>query len=425
MQTLLSKKDRFFVISATIIGGIIEWYEIFLFIHWADLFSKLFFQENGKLAILNSLFIFFFGFLGRPVGATLFGNIGDRFGRKSAFIGSIALMVGPSILIGLMLPGLSGISVAIFLCVLRFVQGMAAGAELPGAMCYLVECAPREERAYICSFSFLGPQIGILISQLECYFFDRNFSPEFIETFGWRISFMIGGVFAFLAIFYRRKLEESRGYKILKEKNLTSRRPLIETISNHWRELILGFFASLLAVVGFYMFSVFLEIYFNNVLKISKSDNLLISIGMMALSTATLTLLGRLGNVFKIKSLLTWSALGIMILSLPFYVSAKMSSVLFTTILELMILFCLNMQFAILPSFIAELFPTVIRYSGIALSFSLCDSIVGGITPWLAGLLTDQMGAVLTFQIFISIAALVSFAMFLLVKEKRLKMRNV
>ncbi len=93
-----SSKNRSFIISAITTGGIIEWYEIFLFIHWNDLFKHLFFKDNSELAIYNTLFIFFVGFIGRPVGAILFGDIGDRFGRKLAFTGSIALMILPSAL---------------------------------------------------------------------------------------------------------------------------------------------------------------------------------------------------------------------------------------------------------------------------------------------------------------------------------------
>lgn len=287
----LSSKNRSFIISAITTGGIIEWYEIFLFIHWNELFKHLFFKDHPDLAIYNTLFIFFVGFIGRPVGAIFFGNIGDRLGRKLAFTGSIALMIFPSILIGCLGWGVfpkSGIPVTIFLCCLRFIQGMAAGGELPGAMCYLSECAPKSEKSHISSFSFLGPQIGVLISQLETYLFSTKFSNEFIETFGWRISFIVGGVIAFLALLFRTKLEESPDFQTLKAKALTSHKPIADAVS-YWKKLLGGFLSTILAAVGFYMFAVFIEVYFHDVFNINKTDNLLISMAMMALSTATLT----------------------------------------------------------------------------------------------------------------------------------------
>ena len=418
-----SKKNRFFILYATILGGIVEWYEIFLFIFWNELFSKLFFNNNTKLAIYNILFIFFFGFLGRPIGAVFFGDIGDRFGRRLAFISSIALMVLPSILIGLMglwiLPS-SGYAVAITLCLLRFIQGMSAGAELPGAMCYLIEIAPPNKRAFYSSFSFLGPQIGILLSQLESYFFETHFSKHFVENYGWRISFIIGGIIGFIALFSRQYLQESPVFKTLKEKKLVSHKPVVESFE-HGPKIFLGFFGSLLAVIGFYMLSIFIDVYFSSVFSIRKTNILLISICVMGFSTATLTLFGRLGDRFPIRKLLTLSAIGIALFSLPLYFWTSIYFVLFI-IAFLMIL--LNIQFAILPSYIAELFPSSIRYTGIALSFGFCDSVIGGATPWIAGMLTKKAGVVPTFTTFIFIASLISLGIFLITKKNELKITN-
>ncbi len=309
----------------------------------------------------------------------------------------------------------SGISVIVFLCCLRFVQGMAAGGELPGAMCYLSECAPKNEKAYICSFSFLGPQIGVLISQIETYIFETRFSHEFIERYGWRISFILGGTFAFLALLFRTKLEESPGFQALKEKALTSRKPVIDAI-HYWKKLLGGFFSSLLAAVGFYMFAVFVEMYFDEVFNISKSNNLLIAMSMMVISTATLTILGKLGDKFSKKHILILSSLLILALSVSSLIFYR---TFFAIISIFLFLFLLNLQFAILPVFISELFPDTIRYTGIALSFTLCDSIVGGATPWLASLLTKKIGAVDTFLNFTIAGSIISLVAFYLTNKYR------
>lgn len=417
MRSVLFKRNQLFLLSATSIGGMIEWYELFLFIHWNDLFSKMFFKDHAMLGIYNVLFVFFVGFLGRPVGAILFGDIGDRFGRKLAFTGSIALMVLPSLLIGSIgwiLPA-TGIGVAVTLCILRFIQGMAAGAELPGAMCYLAECAVENERSFICSFSLFGPHLGILLSQLECYIFETQLSQQFIETYGWRLSFMCGGILAFIAVLYRHRLNESTGFQLVKEKKQLSKNPVTESICKHWKKLLECFFGSLIAVVSFFMITIFVEVYLHSFVAINRINGLLISIFITSLSTFTLPLWGKLGNRYTAKRLLIWSTIGILLLSLSLSLLNGMSSII---LISLFILICINIQSALLPCYIVELFPTAIRYTAIALSFSLCDSLIGGGVPWLGGLLVGRIGIKSTFIIFTSISAIISLMVFVCTKQR-------
>ncbi|MGE5196238.1 MAG: MFS transporter, partial [Anaerolineae bacterium] len=252
----LSKKDQIFVIAATTAGGVIEWYELFLYVYWAPLISKIFFSSDSKFsASINTLFVFFIGFLARPIGGLIFGHMGDRYGRRVSFIRSMILITLPSFAMGL-LPSIEmGIFAPVVLGALRFFQGLPAGGELPGAMCYLAESARKEKRSFVCSFSFFGPQIGVLISMLECYLFEKFMSQEFLETWGWRISFIIGGLLGLVGFYIRHRLKETPAFLNLGKSRKVLHRPIFETIIRHKKELIFGFFASFLDVVGFYMFS--------------------------------------------------------------------------------------------------------------------------------------------------------------------------
>lgn len=416
-RTSQIEKTPFSFLAAITFGGIVEWYEIFLFIHWKDLFAKLFFDGDPLVAAKNILLIFFIGFLGRPVGAMAFGDIGDRFGRKITFIASIILMAGPSIgmgCLGWLLPG-TGVKVIITLCILRFIQGMAAGAELPAAICYLAECSSKKQRAYICSFAFLGPQIGIILSLIESYFIE-NFAPEnFVESYGWRLSFIGGGFLALIALFLRNRLEETSEFEELKAKKLTSQRPILDSLSKDWVEIAMGFLGSILAVIGFYMITVFIEYYLSQALNTSKSNGLLLSLFLMVFSTSTLTLFGKLGDRYKPHKLLKWSAIGVLVSLIPF----SIANTTYIIPAALLILCFLNVQFAILPSFVAELFPTKLRYTGLALSFSFCDSVVGGAAPWLANMLTAKIDSFPTFVTFVALASLVSLPVF--IKRERMR----
>jgi MFS family permease len=419
----LAKRDQIFVVIATTLGGVIEWYELFLYVYWAPLISQIFFSTDSYFAAsMNTLFVFFVGFLARPIGGLLFGHMGDRYGRKVSFVRSIILITLPSFVMGILPSIKMGLLAPIILGLLRFFQGLPAGGELPGAMCYLAESAPKEKRSFICSFSFFGPQIGVIISMLECYFFDKYMSHDFLISWGWRISFMIGGIFGLFGYYIRHKLKETPAFLNLEKNRKVLHKPIIESILRHKKELIFGFFASFLDVVGFYMFSVFLGIHFNNVLKISITENLLLTTLSLALSTITLPFIGMLGDRFRIRRLLIGSAVGMLIFTFPFYLLVThTNSLLYITIFELLLMLLLNVQFALLPCLLAELFPTSTRYTGIGMSFNLCDSVIGGITPLAALFLTSFIGNVATFSVFIIIASLISLATFIVVKENQFR----
>lgn len=420
----LSKASQRRVINATIIGGIVEWYELYLYVYWAPIISKLFFgSDSAYTASLKTLSIFFVGFLARPVGGLWFGHIGDKQGRRTAFYKSIFLMTIPSLAMGFV-DNWMGLMVPVFFCILRIFQGLAAGGELPGAMCYLAECSTPERRSYVCSFTFFGPQLGVILAMLECYFLEKHLSAESLENWGWRLSFIIGGLLGLLGIVVRKKLKESEGFRLLETQGKISQKPIFETIARHKIDLCLGFFVSVFAVIGFYMYSIFLGKYFDRIFNISVNENLLVMLFCMSLSTITLPLLGKLGDKFQIKKLLLGSAIGVIPTSYFFYISATQASVFFTTVCVVVLLLFLNIQFALLPRLVSELFPTATRYTGIGMSFNPCDSILGGATPLMALYAAKKIGDISTFVIFISISAIISIFALLFIKERQLKKIN-
>ncbi len=417
MQSALFRRNRPFLLSAVLIGGALEWFELFLFIHWSEVFSKLFFQDAEVFTTFNILFVFFIGVLGRPVGAILFGDIGDRFGRKIAFTSSIALMVIPSFLIagiGWILPG-TGIAVAVILSILRFIQGMSVGAELPGAMCYLAEGIAKKEKAFICSFALVGPHIGILLSQVESFIIDKFFSQHFIETYGWRLSFALGGFLALLAVFFRNRMGESLEFSALKLKNCLSKNPVKDALTKHWKKLLNCFFSLFVSVVVFFMYTIFIEIYLSGFWETNKTKSFIIGLIITTMHTITLPLWGWVGDRYPLRRLLILSTLGILVASALLFFN---NAITIVAILAFIILIGLNIQAALMPCYIVGLFPTAIRYTGIAIGFSVCDSLVGGAIPWLGGLLAHKVGIKESFIIATFISAVVSLVTFLITKDE-------
>lgn len=366
------------------IGSALLWYEMFLYIYWSSTLVDLFFtppQSNFEIVQDISL-LFAIGFIAKPIGGVIFGYIGDKFGRKWSFTWSLLIMSLPSLLI-VFLPTYSqiGIKATYLLFIIRFFQGLPAGGELPSAMCYLTESASNSNRKLLGSFTFVGCQLGAIVSILECLFLEKVFSHESLVNYGWKISFALGSVIAFMGLYFRFKMHESPFFENIKREHRISFKLILITGLHWYKSLIVGFCVSLLEVVGYFMISVFSAIYLSTVFHITPDKNLYLIVIILTLSLICIPFFGYLGDKFKSKNLLISSSLGIILLSVPFHYAISSLSLVYTTILQIIFILLLTVQIALLPSLLTDLFPTSIRCTGIGLSFNLCDGIVGGLVP--------------------------------------------
>lgn len=416
----LSKGRQFQVIFAVTVGGILEWYEFFLYIYWSPIIAQLFFQTDSEIvALINTLFLFFVGFLARPIGGLFFGYLGDRFGRKFSFMITIVLMAMPS-MITAFVPTYAqiGIAAPILLGTLRFLQGIPVGGELPGAMCYLHESAYLSHKKFTTSFTFFGPQIGVIISLLECFFLEKYLSPEDLLSWGWRLSFLCSGLFGLSGFFLRSKLKETPSFKHLEEEKKVLNNPIVEALKYHKKNIYLGFTAAILEASGFYIFSVFTGIYFIRLGIISKFENLVSTIAILFVGAGLILLFGRLGDKVKIKRLFIGSTFALTSIALILYFFNSHPTKTNIIIFESLFMGILSIQTALLPSMFCELFPNRVRYSCIGLSFNLCDSIVGGLTPIVSLYFVRASENITSFMLVIIVAALISLSSFCLIKYR-------
>ncbi len=415
------RKHERIVIAAATLGSVLEWYEVFLFVYWTPIISQLFFNPNTQFPpLLYALLVFAIGLFSRPFGGLLFGYLGDRYGRKLSLLISIIAISLPTFILGF-LPTYAeiGFWAPAILCMTRILQGLPSGGELPGAMCYLVENAAPERRRFMGSWSFVGPQLGIVISMTECLLLEKTLAPENLFTWGWRLSFALGGLLGLLGFFLRRKMHESPVFAEEKKKNRVSCRPIYETFAKHKKKLVLGAGFTALDAVGIFVITVFSSIYFEKMLGTTLEQNITFTAIVLTVSTLTLPFFGKLGDRFPPRSLLLGSALGTLLLALPFYYSVQHSSVGFAIFLEILLLIFLNMQFALLPSVLAELFPAPIRYTGMGLSYNICSGLLGGLSPVLALFWVHRTGANGALSVLLAGASLISGIAFLfLAREK-------
>jgi MHS family proline/betaine transporter-like MFS transporter len=196
---------------AGIIGNVVEWYDFALYGYLAVVIGKLFFPaENPTASLLASYGVFAAGFVMRPVGAAVFGWLGDTIGRGRTMLISVAMMAFPTIAFGL-LPDYQtiGIAAPILLILIRLVQGLSVGGEFSSSVTYLVETAPDDRRGRAGSWANVGSMTGMLLGSAAAALVMSVFQQAAFESWGWRLPFLFGGILGLCAILLRRHLPKS------------------------------------------------------------------------------------------------------------------------------------------------------------------------------------------------------------------------
>jgi Sugar (and other) transporter. len=256
------------VITASLVGTTIEFYDFYVYATAAVLvFPILFFPTgNDTTSQLSSFAVFGAAMIARPIGAVVFGHFGDRFGRKATLVGSLLTMGIATFLIGC-LPTFNDIGwwAALLLLILRLFQGFALGGEWSGAALVATENAPAGKRAWYGTFPQLGAPIGFIIA--NTIFLLINFAlphpdgptmrSEAFLTWGWRIPFLFSAVMVIIGLWVRLKLVESESFTRAEKHGAIRKFPLGEVIRGHWRQLILGTFIMLATYVLFYLMTSF------------------------------------------------------------------------------------------------------------------------------------------------------------------------
>lgn len=231
--TPTSKKELWFVIIASSVGTLIEWYDFFLFGTLATILAQQFFPKgNDTAAFLSTLATFAAGFVVRPFGALVFGRLGDLVGRKYTFLVTLILMGGSTFAIGLV-PGYAsiGILAPILVVSLRLLQGLALGGEYGGAATYVAEHAPEARRGYYTSFIQTTATFGLFMSLGVILAVRQGLGTDAFAEWGWRIPFLISALLVVVSIFIRMRMHESPMFAKIKSEGKVSANPLKESFT--------------------------------------------------------------------------------------------------------------------------------------------------------------------------------------------------
>ncbi len=228
------KQSLAYIISASSVGTLIEWYDFYIFGSLATVLSTKFFPtDNPTAAFLNTLATFAAGFVVRPFGALVFGRLGDLIGRKYTFMVTLMLMGGATFAIGL-IPSYATIGAwaPIIVLTLRLLQGLALGGEYGGAATYVAEHAPAERRGFFTSWIQTTATLGLVISLAVIMATRASLSKEAFDDYGWRIPFLVSILMVLVSLLIRKNMEESPMFAQAKAEGNISKNPLKESFGN-------------------------------------------------------------------------------------------------------------------------------------------------------------------------------------------------
>jgi len=385
---MIGKKKKK-VILAGAIGNALEWYDFTVYAFFVPLISTQFFPSNDKfISILATFGVFALGFLVRPLGAVLFGYIGDNIGRKKALIMSMIMISCPTILIGL-LPNYNsiGIFAPLGLITLRIIQGLAVSGELTTATVFLIEHADKNKRGIAGSLAMAGAYLGMVLSSIFATIITDMLSNEQINQWGWRVPFILGGILGIIGLTLRLISKDPEVYqeKSGTRNNLSHSKSIIGHLRtlNH-KKLLIGILLTCIMAIANY----FLIAYFNTFLTQTqhlplKSVMFINTIGLMVQLFSTL-LMGYISDYVGRKKVLGFGIVSIILSSYPVFWLFMQHSIYLALLGEVIFAISAGAISGLIPTTLAEMFDTYHRNMGISISYNISLALFGGTAPLVA-----------------------------------------
>ena len=373
------------------LGGTLEFYDFVVFGIFARDIADAVFPSSSPLASLMAAFAAFAaGYLARPIGGVALSHFGDRHGRRTVFLWSLFVMSAATLGMGLV-PSFAawGVAASVLMVLLRIVQGLCLGGELPGALTYVVETAPRSA-PFLCGLVFSCVTIGVAIATGVSVAVRTLLAPDLVPAFGWRIGFILGGLGGGVSFMLRRSLAESPEFARMK--NLAVRRPFSEVVKTRPLHVVVG--VAMLAGTACFngLFFSHLPAYLSTVLKVDPRQAVLSQTTGVVASAAGILAAGWLAGRMPPRYLLRAGVVLLLAGALPFYRALESRSIDLTVALVVAGLCAglTNGSFAVL---LTDLFPTRIRFTGVALVFNVAFTVFSGLSPLVATTLIRETGS--------------------------------
>ncbi|WP_219729673.1 MFS transporter [Pseudarthrobacter sp. NBSH8] len=416
------------VTGAAAAGTVVEWFDFAIYGFLAPVIARTFFPSSDDITgLLQTFAVFAVAFALRPLGGAFFGALGDRIGRKKVLALTVLLMSGATAAIGL-LPTYSSIGIwaAVLLTLARSVQGLSAGGEYAGAVTYVIEHAPADQRSRYSSWMPAATFSSFSAAALLCYLLTANLSAEAMDTWGWCIPFLVAVPLGLVAFYIRQRLDESPMFQEVLKSASTAHAPLRDTLALQWKPMLtLGGYISLTAL-SFYTFSTYMNTFLREVANLPADQVLMSNVIALAFAAAMAPVLGRVCDRVGRRATMVASSVLLGGLAVPAYLLASTGG--FGNALAGQLLLALGAVTAnvVTAVLLSEVFPTAVRYTASAITYNVSYAIFGGTAPLVATFLIASTGNKLAPAIYLTaIAACALLAAFLLPETRGRSMTSL
>jgi metabolite-proton symporter len=421
------------VVTASMAGTVVEWYDFFLYATAATLvFGTAFFppSDDPYAGIIAALLTYAVGFIARPLGGIVFGHFGDKYGRKSMLQLSIILIGVATFLIGC-LPTYAqvGLLAPALLVLLRFLQGFALGGEWGGAVLLVAEHSPVKSRAFWASWPQAAVPVGNLLATLVLFVLSSTLPEDEFLGWGWRVAFWLSAVIVIIGWYIRTKVTDAPIFLEMQAERDEAKATsygVLEVLKRYPRGVITAMGLRVAENILYYVVVTFSIVYLTQVVQATTTNTLLILVAAHLVHFAVIPLAGRLSDRFGRKPV--YAAGAILGASWAFFAFPMMDTanpfVIWLAIALGLVFHAL--MYAAQPAIMAEMFPTRMRYSGVSLGYQVTSIFAGSLAPIIATSLLGQFGSSVPIAIYVAIACAITLVAVAAARETRgLDLREV
>jgi metabolite-proton symporter len=392
------------VIVASLIGTSLEWYDFFIYGTAAALvFNKIFFPSFEPLVgTLLAFATYAVGFIARPVGGVIFGHYGDRLGRKRILVVTLLLMGVATFAIGLLPTHATiGVWAPILLVALRFIQGLGLGGEWGGAVLMTLESGHPRRRGLNASWPQVGVPIGLLLANGVLSLMGAVTSESTFLSWGWRVPFLLSGLLVLVGLWIRMSIAESPLFQEVVKQDTKAKAPIVDVLRRYPRRVLLAIGARVGVDVAFYTFVLFITTYITTYLKLPKSYALNAVLIAAAVQVILIPVFGGLSDKLGRRPVYLFGAIGAAIWVFVFFALLDTRSFPLILLAAVVALVFHAAMYGPQAAFIAEMFPTKVRYTGASMGYQLAGIFGGALAPIISVALLDRYDTSLVVSLYV------------------------